>query len=91
MVRNPVKGLGQGTQPMMFAHGFGCDQNMWRLILPSARIFAVVDVYDALTSDRPYRTAWSQEKTLQHIREGSGSHFDPRVVDVFLQMIDEGG
>jgi len=55
----------------------------------AARIFAVVDVYDALTSDRPYRTAWPQEKTLQHIRELSGSHFDPNVVDVFLKMVEQ--
>ncbi len=50
----------------------------------AARIFAVVDVYDALTSDRPYRKAWTQEKTLMHIREQSGTYFDPAVVDAFL-------
>ena len=49
-----------------------------------ARIFAVVDVYDALTSDRPYRKAWSEEDTFKHIREESGKHFDPEVVEVFL-------
>jgi PAS domain S-box-containing protein len=52
----------------------------------AARIFAIVDVYDALTSDRPYRAGWSREKTLGHIRELSGSHFDPQVVDAFLKM-----
>ncbi len=52
-----------------------------------ARIFAVVDVWDALTSDRPYRSAWSHEKTLAHIREGSGSHFDPAVVSAFMKLI----
>ncbi|MGZ9233965.1 MAG: HD domain-containing phosphohydrolase [Anaerolineales bacterium] len=55
----------------------------------AARIFAIVDVYDALTSDRPYRASWSKEKTLQHIRQLSGSHFDPRVVEAFLEMISE--
>ena len=55
----------------------------------AARIFAVVDVYDALTSDRPYRTSWSQEKTLQYIRDLSGSHFDPQIVDAFLKMMEE--
>jgi PAS domain S-box-containing protein len=55
----------------------------------AARIFAIVDVYDALTSDRPYRTAWPREKTLSHIREQSGTHFDPQVADVFLQMVNE--
>ncbi len=52
----------------------------------AARIFSIVDVYDALTSDRPYRKGWSREKTLEHIRELSGSHFDPQVVDAFLKM-----
>ena len=51
----------------------------------SARIFAVVDVHDALTSDRPYRKAWTKEKTLEHIEEQSGKHFDPQVVDVFIE------
>jgi len=47
----------------------------------------VVDVYDALTSDRPYRKAWSREEALKHIREESGTHFDPEVVEVFLREI----
>jgi HD-GYP domain-containing protein (c-di-GMP phosphodiesterase class II) len=47
----------------------------------------VADVYDALTSDRPYRKAWSKEKVLSHIREGSGKHFDPEVVEVFMSII----
>jgi HD-GYP domain-containing protein (c-di-GMP phosphodiesterase class II) len=55
----------------------------------TARIFAVVDVWDALTSDRPYRPAWSREKTLAYILEGSGSHFDPQVVDSFLTLLHE--
>jgi HD-GYP domain-containing protein (c-di-GMP phosphodiesterase class II) len=50
----------------------------------AARIFAVADVWDALTSDRPYRPAWTEEKTLEYIREQSGQHFDPNVVAVFL-------
>ncbi len=53
-----------------------------------ARIFAIVDVWDALRSDRPYRKAWSKDKTLAHIQEQSGKHFDPRVVKEFLLMID---
>ena len=56
----------------------------------AARLFAIVDVYDALTSDRPYRASWSKEKTLQYIRELSGSHFDPQVVAAFLMMMEEG-
>ncbi len=55
----------------------------------AARLFAVVDVYDALTSDRLYRRAWSPAQTLEYIREQSGRHFDPRAVDLFLQVINE--
>lgn len=55
----------------------------------SARIFAVVDVWDALTSDRSYREAWSKEMAAEYIRNESGKHFDPRVVDIFLSMIEE--
>ena len=50
----------------------------------AARIFAVVDVWDALRSDRPYRNAWAVEKVLEYIEEQSGKHFDPEVVKVFL-------
>jgi HD-GYP domain-containing protein (c-di-GMP phosphodiesterase class II) len=52
----------------------------------AARIFAVVDIYDALRSDRPYRPAWSKEKVLEHISSLAGSHLDPKVVEVFLEM-----
>lgn len=51
-----------------------------------ARIFAIVDVWDALLSDRPYRDAWPEEKALAHIRDQSGKHFDPRVVKAFLEL-----
>ncbi len=51
----------------------------------SARIFAVVDTYDALTSERPYRKAWPREKALEYIRAQSGLHFDPQVVEMFMQ------
>jgi PAS domain S-box-containing protein/putative nucleotidyltransferase with HDIG domain len=56
----------------------------------AARIFAVADVYDALTSDRPYRPAWSHDEAIAHIRKETGRHFDPAVVDAFLAL-DEGG
>ncbi|MBC8265139.1 MAG: GAF domain-containing protein [Anaerolineales bacterium] len=52
----------------------------------SARVFSVVDVWDALRSDRPYRKAWPEEKVLAHIREQAGKHFDPQVMEVFLKM-----
>ena len=53
-----------------------------------ARIFAVVDVYDALTTDRPYRQAWPKEKALVHIRDQAGQHFDPEVVEAFLGLLE---
>ena len=52
----------------------------------SARIFAVVDVWDALCSDLPYRPAWPKEKVRKYIKQQSGVHFDPKVVEVFLKM-----
>jgi HD-GYP domain-containing protein (c-di-GMP phosphodiesterase class II) len=56
----------------------------------AARIFAVVDVWDALTHNRPYRPAWTPEKALDYIRRQSGAHFDPQVVELFLMMVEEG-
>ena len=53
-----------------------------------ARLFAVVDVYDALTSERPYRPAWSREAALSHIRAQAGIHFDPVVVDAFFRVLE---
>ena len=53
-----------------------------------ARIFAIVDVWDALLTDRPYRKAWPKEKALAHIKKQSGKHFDPQVVKAFLEIIE---
>jgi HD-GYP domain-containing protein (c-di-GMP phosphodiesterase class II) len=57
----------------------------------SARIFAVADVWDALCSDRPYRPRWSAEQARAYLAEQSGRHFDPRVVDVFMGLLQSGG
>lgn len=54
-----------------------------------ARLFAVIDVWDALLSDRPYRQGWSKDKVIEHIKSLSGTHFDPKAVDLFLQLINE--
>ena len=54
-----------------------------------ARLFALVDVWDALCSDRPYRSGWPKEKVLAHIRSLAGTHFDPQTVELFLQMLAE--
>jgi len=55
----------------------------------AARIFAVVDVWDALTNDRPYRKAWPPDKVLAHVREQAGEHFDPQVAEAFLETIGD--
>jgi len=53
----------------------------------SARLFALVDVYDALTSNRPYRGAWSKQDTLHYIEDQSGKHFDPNIVPKFVDFM----
>ncbi|MFO7586406.1 MAG: PAS domain S-box protein [Anaerolineales bacterium] len=54
----------------------------------AARIFAVVDVWDALTSDRPYRKAWTRKKAIAYLGEQRGKHFDPEILDTFLNLIE---
>lgn len=68
--------------------GTGYPRNLKGEEIPlSARIFAVVDVWDALTSDRPYRLAWTKERAFNYVKEQSGKHFDPQVVSAFLDLI----
>jgi HD-GYP domain-containing protein (c-di-GMP phosphodiesterase class II) len=55
----------------------------------AARMFAVVDVWDALCSDRPYRSGWAKEKVREHILASAGTHFDPQVVDGFMKLIEQ--
>ena len=55
----------------------------------AARIFSVVDAFDAMTSDRPYRRAMSLEEAVDQITTGSGTHFDPEVVEAFLLMMQD--
>jgi len=55
----------------------------------AARIFAVVDVWDALQSNRPYRKAWSEKQAIKFLKEQSGIQFDPQVVDAFFELINE--
>ncbi len=56
----------------------------------AARIFAIVDVWDALSVDRPYRAKWSQDKVKSYLREQSGTHFDPQVVEAFIKVLNGG-
>lgn len=53
----------------------------------SARVFAVVDVWDALHSDRPYRAAWSDEESVEYLHQQKGQHFDPSLIDAFLGLL----
>ncbi len=55
----------------------------------SGRIVAIADVFDALTSERPYKKAWPIEKALDILKEESGKHFDPKLVPAFLEVVPE--
>ena len=59
------------------------------MIPVGARIFSVVDVWDALRSDRPYRQSWPEEKVIEYIRSLAGTHFDPKAVELFLRLVGE--
>ncbi len=61
----------------------GSDIPLW------GRICAVADVFDAVTSERPYKPAFPNEEALQLLRDGKGKHFDPRVVDVFFECLED--
>ena len=52
------------------------------------RIVAVADVYDALSSKRAYKDAWSEEDVLNELKKGSGKHFDPEMIEAFLSSLD---
>ena len=66
--------------------GSGYPQGLKGTEIPlSARLFAVIDVWDALIHSRIYKSAWPEEKVLGYIREQSGVHFDPSVVELFLE------
>lgn len=65
--------------------GSGYPRNLQGEQIPlQARIFAIADVWDALTSNRPYRPAWPKKDALEYIKSGAGTHFDPQVVEMFL-------
>jgi len=71
-------------------NGGGYPEGLERENIPfAARLFAVIDVWDALSNPRPYREAWPEEKVLQYIQDLSGIQFDPLVVEAFSSMIRE--
>ncbi|HJS18173.1 MAG TPA: HD domain-containing phosphohydrolase [Anaerolineales bacterium] len=91
---NPIEYLRDALDIPYFHHekwdGTGYPQGLKGDQIPiAARIFAVADVWDALTSNRPYRPAWTREDALIYIRDQSGKHFDPQVVDFFFRVIEE--
>jgi HD-GYP domain-containing protein (c-di-GMP phosphodiesterase class II) len=57
----------------------------------AARIFAVVDVWNSLMTDQPYRKAWKPDRVLPYIRENAGRLFDPAVVEIFLDLLENPG
>jgi putative nucleotidyltransferase with HDIG domain len=68
--------------------GLGYPQGLKGDAIPlSARLFAVVDQWDALASDRPYRRAWTKEETVAYLQENAGKIYDPQIVSVFLTII----
>jgi len=79
--------------PLVFYHhekwdGSGYPSGIKKEEIPiGARIIAIADVYQALTSDRPYRKAYTKEKAIKILKKGSGSQFDPRITSVFLKIL----
>jgi putative nucleotidyltransferase with HDIG domain len=70
--------------------GTGYPRGLKNIEIPyAARLFAIIDVWDALTSDRTYREAWSHKKAIAHIKAESGKHFDPDVVNLFMKLTDD--
>jgi putative nucleotidyltransferase with HDIG domain len=69
--------------------GSGYPQGLAGEAIPiEARIFAVVDVWDALRSDRPYRKRWSTRRVRKHLEDRAGKDFDPRILEAFLKILD---
>lgn len=68
--------------------GSGYPKGLKGVEIPiAARIFAIIDVWDALSHDRPYRPAWTEEKVFNYLQKNSGIHFDPEILEVTLQVI----
>ena len=94
-ILNPLQGPLGRILPIILAHhekidGSGYNNMLGEKIPLEARILAVADVYDSLTSDRPYRKAMSPFDAKDIIEKGSGTEFDPKVVEAFLKVFAKG-
>jgi HD-GYP domain-containing protein (c-di-GMP phosphodiesterase class II) len=92
----PVGVLREGLSAILHHHervdGTGYPHRLSGSAIPYiARVVAVADVWDALTSDRSYRPGWAPEEALAHIQAGAGSHFDPEVVAAFVSLAADWG
>ena len=90
---SPISYLGQAVDIPHYHHekwdGTGYPDGLRENQIPlHARLFAVIDVYDALTSHRPYRSAWSTQKAIDYVRDQIGKHFDSAIVQQFLLMME---
>jgi HD-GYP domain-containing protein (c-di-GMP phosphodiesterase class II) len=92
---NPIEYL-QPALEIPYCHhekwdGTGYPRKLRGTEIPiAARIFAIADVFDAMTSDRPYRKALPYTEVIKYLKEQSGSHFDPQVVDAFIRLMNSG-
>ncbi len=90
----PIRFLGDAALVIRHHHewfdGGGYPDGLGGAAIPlAARVFAVADSFDAMTNDRPYRNALPRERALGEIQEGSGTQFDPDVVEAFVRMSEE--
>ncbi len=86
--------LGLASQIALAHHekydGSGYPSGLAGTAIPlAARIVAIADVFDALTSARPYKQAWPVERALDYLREQRGRHFDPELVDLFMTVLPQ--
>jgi HD-GYP domain-containing protein (c-di-GMP phosphodiesterase class II)/PAS domain-containing protein len=91
---SPIRYLKSAAIDIPYCHhekwdGTGYPRGLKAEQIPlAARVFAAVDVWDALTSERPYRPAWTKNEALKYLREQSGKHFDPQVIQIFLKLVE---
>ena len=88
----PMEFLGEAVDVILNHHerwdGEGYMKGLKGTEIPiAARIFSVVDAFDAMTSDRPYRTAMSVDRAVDEVRRGSGTQFDPEMVEAFTILV----